>query len=231
MAPSSESLLTVFDYTTTVRSPKSASRLVSFLFNLCSRNLALKFRLCPHVSWYFFSILQEPPFPSVHIKTISRRFQKSKLGTVFENLRFRCSKKPFTFGRKAKTEKNLRIRIDTSLDELKYAYQNIVWFSGSQEIFQASTKSFLFRFQRTLNRTFDEAVLGIEAVFKLIEWNINEGPTFGRNELVFSLDTRQALTEKLISYAKHLTDNETLLFGEYSTYLHDIEVLSIGGKS
>lgn len=73
--------------------------------------------------------------------------------------------------------------------------------------------------------------MGIEAVFKLIEWNINEGPTFGRNELVFSLDTRQALTEKLISYAEHLTDNETLLFEEYSAYLHDIEVLSIGGKS
>lgn len=105
IAPSSESLLTVFDCTTTVRSPKRASRLVSFLSNLCSRNLALKFRLCPHVSWYFFSVLQEPPFPSVHIKTISRRFKKSPLGTVFENLKFRCSKKPFTFGRKAKTKK------------------------------------------------------------------------------------------------------------------------------
>lgn len=82
-----------------------------------------------------------------------------------------------------------------------------------------------------MNRTFDEAVFGIEAVFKWIEWNINKGPSFGRNELVFSLDTREALTEKLISYAEHMTDNQTLLFGEYNTYLHDIEVLSIGGKS
>ena len=37
--------------------------------------------------------------------------------------------------------------------------------------------------------------------------------------------------EKLISYAENMTHNETLLFGEYSTYLHDIEVLAIGGKS
>ena len=79
--------------------------MVSFLLNLRGRNLALKFRLCPHVSGYFFSVLQEPPFSSVHTKTISRRFQKSSLGAVFENLRFWCSKKPFTFGRKAKTEK------------------------------------------------------------------------------------------------------------------------------
>ena len=89
----------------------------------------------------------------------------------------------------------------------------------------------MFRFQRTLNRTFDEAVFGIADVFKWIEWNRNEGPIFGHNELVFSLDTRQALTEKLISYAENMTHNETLLFGEYSTYLHDIEVLAIGGKS
>ena len=89
----------------------------------------------------------------------------------------------------------------------------------------------MFRFQRSFNRTFDEAVFGIEDVFKWIEWNINEGPSFGRNELVFSLNTRQALTEKLIFYAEHMTDNETLLFEEYSTYLHDVEVLSIGGKS
>ena len=60
---------------------------------------------------------------------------------------------------------------------------------------------------------------------------MNEGPSFGSNELVFSLNTRQALTEKLISYAEHMTDNDTLLLGEYSTYLHDIEVLSIGRKS
>ena len=104
MAPSSESLLTVFDCTTTIRSPNRASGLVSFLFNLHSRNLALRCRLCPHVSGYFLSVLQQPPFSSVHTKTISRRFQKSPQGTVFENLRFRCSKKPFTFGRKAKTE-------------------------------------------------------------------------------------------------------------------------------
>ena len=89
----------------------------------------------------------------------------------------------------------------------------------------------MFRFQRTLNRTFDEAVFGVENVFKWIEWNINEGPIFGHNELIFSLDTRQALAEKLISYAESMTDNETLLFGEHSTYLHDIEVLAIGGKS
>ena len=82
-----------------------------------------------------------------------------------------------------------------------------------------------------MNRTFDEAVFGIEDVFKWIEWNRNKGPIFGHNELVFSLDTRQALTEKLISYAENMTHNETLLFGEYSTYLHDIEVLAIGGKS
>ena len=82
-----------------------------------------------------------------------------------------------------------------------------------------------------MNRTFDKAVFGMEAVFKWIEWNINEGPIFGRTELVFSLDTRQALTEKLISYAENMSHNETLLFGEYSTYLHDIEVLAIGGKS
>ena len=82
-----------------------------------------------------------------------------------------------------------------------------------------------------MNRTFDEAVFGIENVFKWIEWNINEGPTFGHNELVFSLDTRHAWTEKLISYAESMTDNETSLLGEHSTFLHDIEVLAIGGKS
>ena len=65
--------------------------------------------------------IRQLPFPSVRVKTISRRFQKnSTLGTVFENLRFWCPKTPLTCGHEAKTEKkisvfkNIRIRVDVA---------------------------------------------------------------------------------------------------------------------
>ena len=92
MPPSSEFLLTVFGCTTTVRSPKRALRLVSFPFNLRSRNLRLKFnRLSPHVSGYFFlrssrtSVFvpsyknDEPPISKISTGDRFRKGRKAKM--------------------------------------------------------------------------------------------------------------------------------------------------------
>lgn len=93
-----------------------------------------------------------------------------------------------------------------------------------------TTKSFLFRFERTLGQAFKELVLGIAKVSKRIKWNKDRGPIFGLEELGLSSNMREATTSSLVFYADNRT-NETSLLKENDTYVHDIEVLVIGGES
>ena len=103
-----------------------------------------------------------------------------------------------------------------------------VQFSGSF-VRQISTKSFLFRFERTLGQAFEDLVLGIGNVLKYIQWKEEKGPIFGFEELALSSNMREAKTSRLAFYAENGT-NQTFLLRETNTSLHDIEVLAIGGE-
>ena len=93
-----------------------------------------------------------------------------------------------------------------------------------------STKSFLFRFEKTLGQPYKEVVLGLENVYKMVHWRKERGPIFGLEELGLSSDMRKAITSRLSMYGEERT-NETSLLQVNSTYVHDIEVLAVGGES
>ena len=79
-------------------------------------------------------------FTRLHVNTKTAFSKTSTLESVFENLRFRHAKTPFTCGRNAKTEKktsvfkNIRIRVDGALitNSQKLALKTILvrerWF-------------------------------------------------------------------------------------------------------
>ena len=93
-----------------------------------------------------------------------------------------------------------------------------------------STKSFLFRFEKTLGQPYKEVVLGLENVYKMVHLRKEWGPIFGLEELGLSSDMRKATTSRLSMYGDKRT-NETSLLQVNSTYVHDIEVLAVGGES
>lgn len=102
-------------------------------------------------------------------------------------------------------------------------------FAGSLEKYHLSTKSFLFRFERTLGEAHKDQVLGLEKVFKAIQWRKERGPIFGREEFGVSLDMNEATFSDLHQYASNRS-NGTVLLNQSRTYIHNIEVLSIGGE-
>lgn len=102
--------------------------------------------------------------------------------------------------------------------------------AGSFEGYVVSTKSFLFRFEKTLGQPYKEVVLGLENVYKGVHWRKERGPIFGMEELGLSSDMRKATTSRLSMYGDKRT-NGTSLLQVNSTYVHDIEVLAIGGES
>nr|XP_058971065.1 uncharacterized protein LOC131797458 [Pocillopora verrucosa] len=101
------------------------------------------------------------------------------------------------------------------------------------EGYRISTQSFLFRFDKKIRQPFENQVLGIKQVHKLIQWRKDRGPVFGVEELVITSNMKQATTSNLTNYThpsgsdKNGSSTEYLL-GERFVSLHAVEVLAIG---
>lgn len=107
----------------------------------------------------------------------------------------------------------------------------LVNVSGLLEGFRVSTKSFLFRFEKMAGQKPEELVFGLDQNLKVIRWSKERGPIFGKEELAFSSDLRQAIASELSSYNDAPSPtSETSLLREKNVSLHAIEVLTIGGE-
>lgn len=74
-------------------------------------------------------------------------------------------------------------------------------------------------------------VLGLDQVYKAIQWSKERGPVFGVEELAISSDMRQASASELFWYTNTLpSTNETSLLRKKNVSLHAIEVLVTGGE-
>ena len=115
---------------------------------------------------------------------------------------------------------------------LTYTFSSL---SGYPEGYRISTQSFLFRFEKKIGQPFENQVLGIKQVHKLIQWRKDRGPVFGVEELVITSNMKQATTSNLANYThpsgsdKNGSSTEYLL-GERFVSLHAVEVLAIGGN-
>ncbi len=104
--------------------------------------------------------------------------------------------------------------------------------TGFPEGIRVSTKSFLFRFKKKTGQAAEEIVLGLDNVYKGIQWSIERGPIFGIEELAFSSDMGRANTKQLFLYTNALSPtNENSLLTEQNVSVHAIEVLTTGGES
>lgn len=114
-------------------------------------------------------------------------------------------------------------------------HTHFLLFSGYPEGYRISTQSFLFRFEKKIGQPFENQVLGIKQVHKLIQWRKDRGPVFGVEELVITSNMKQATTSNLTNYThpsgsdKNGSSTEYLL-GERFVSLHAVEVLAIGGN-